>query len=148
MRVLHLIGAAGERAHTASLALPAVLEFPELRQSEDYRDDVHRVVSSLSEFDRSEIVAIDNGTVVGGAVIVLDDDQHVGPCLSLQWQYVLPAYRAKRLGHHFVRELLRQAGWAGIRNVSYTHRVGVGKYTLTYREVKHGQEGKGSRRQD
>ena len=148
MRLLHLIGAAGERAHTASLALPAVLEFPELRQSEDYRDDVHRVVSSLSEFDRSEIVAIDNGTVVGGAVIVLDDDQHVGPCLSLQWQYVLPAYRSKRLGHHFVRELLRQAGWAGIRNVCYTHRVGAGKYTLTYREVKHGQEGKGSRRQD
>ena len=140
MRVLHLIGAAGERAHTASLAMPAVLEFPELRQSEDYRDDVHRVVSSLSEFDRSEIVAIDNGKVVGGAVIVLDDDQHVGPCLSLQWQYVLPAYRSKQLGRLFVRELLRQAGWAGIRNVCYTHRVGAGKYTLTYREVKHGQK--------
>lgn len=147
MRVLHLNGAAGERAHTAPLALPAVLEFPELRQSEDYRDDVHRVVSSLSEFDRSEIVAIDDGKVVGGAVIVLDDDQHVGPCLSLQWQYVLPAYRAKRLGHHFVRELLRQAGWAGIRNVCYTHRVGVGKYTLTYREVERGEEGKKTRRQ-
>ena len=148
MRILTLLGAAGQQAHTAPLALPAVLEFPELRQSPDYRDDVHRVVSSLSEFDRTEIVCICDGKVVGGAVIVLDDDQHVGPCLSLQWQYVLPAYRNKRLGRFFVRELLRQAGWAGIRNVCYTHRVGAGKYTLTYREVKHGQEGEETRRQD
>jgi len=138
----------GELGRVAVLALPAVLEFPELRQSKDYREDVHRVVTSLSEFDRTEIVCTDNGVVVGGAVIVLDDDQHVGPCLSLQWQYVLPAYRNKRLGRYFVRELLRQAGWAGIKNVCYTHRTGVGKYTLTYREVRHGQEGKETGRQD
>ncbi|ARB30307.1 hypothetical protein HOS87_gp28 [Pseudomonas phage phiNV3] len=136
MRVLHLVGAAGERAHTASLALPAVLEFPELRQSEDYRDDVHRVVSSLSEFDRSEIVAIDDGKVVGGAVIVLDDDQHVGVCLSLQWQYVLPAYRHLHMGRHFIRELKRQAQWAGIKNISYSHRTGIGRYEVVYREVR------------
>lgn len=147
MRVLHLIGAAGERAHTASLALPAVLEFPELRQSKDYREDVHRVVSSLSEFDRSEVVIIDDGKVVGGAVIVHDDDQHVGPCLTLQWQYVLPEYRKRNVGRLFVRELLRQAGWAGIRNVCYTHRIGVGRYTVTYREVKNGQEGQKVSRQ-
>jgi GNAT superfamily N-acetyltransferase len=147
MRTLILNGSAGERAHTAVLAVPAVLEFPELRQSQDYRDDVHRVVSSLSEFDRVEIVCIDDGKVIGGAVIVLDDDQHVGHCLSLQWQYVLPEYRCKRIGHLFVRELLRQAGWAGIKNVCYTHRVGVGKYTLTYREVKSGQESQGHHRQ-
>lgn len=139
MRILVLNGCAGEQAATSVLALPAVLEFPELRQSKDYRDDVHRVVSSLSEFDRTEIVAIDSETVVGGAVIVLDDDQHVGACLSLQWQYVLPEYRSKQLGRLFVRELLRQAGWAGIKNVCYTHRIGVGKYTLTYREVQRGQ---------
>lgn len=140
MRIVFLNGCAGEQASTSVLALPAVLEFPELRQSKDYRDDVHRVVSSLSEFDRTEILCIDGTTVVGGAVIVLDDDQHVGPCLSLQWQYVLPAYRSKQLGRLFVRELLRQAGWAGIKNVCYTHRKGVGKYTLTYREVQRGQE--------
>ena len=85
-----LNGAAGELARVAVLALPAVLEFPELRQSEDYREDVHRVVTSLSEFDRFEIVTTIDQRVVGGAVIVLDDDQHVGPCLSLQWAYVLP----------------------------------------------------------
>lgn len=142
MRVLYLNGLAGEAAHTRSLALPAVLEFPELRQHTDYREDVHRVVSSLSEFDRTEVVAIDDGKVVGGAVIVLEFDQHVGPCMSLQWQYVLPEYRCKRLGVLFVRELLRQAGWAGIRNVCYTHRVGRGQYTVTYREVTHGQKSK------
>lgn len=142
MKTHVLSGCAGVQAATAVLALPAVLEFPELRQSKDYRDDVHRVVSSLSEHDRTEIVCIDDGIVVGGAVIVLDDDQHVGPCLSLQWQYVLPAYRSKQLGRIFVRELLRQAGWAGIRNVCYTHRKGKGKYTVTYQEVGHGQDRK------
>lgn len=148
MRIVILNGCAGEQASTSVLALPAVLEFPELRQSKDYRDDVHRVVSSLSEFDRTEILCIDGTTVVGGAVIVLDDDQHVGPCLTLQWQYVLPAYRSKQLGRLFVRELLRQAGWAGIRNVCYSHRKGVGKYTVTYREVKpNGQEGQEAGRQ-
>ena len=148
MKILLLNGSAGVQAATAVLALPAVLEFPELRQSEDYRDDVHRVVSSLSEHDRFEIVATCDDKVVGGAVIVVDDDQHVGVCLSLQWQYVLPEYRSKQLGRYFIRQLLRQAGWAGIKNVCYTHRTGLGKYTLTYREVQHGQEGKGLGRQD
>lgn len=138
---------AGDRSVLAVLALPSILEFPELRQSTDYREDILRVASSLAEFDRTEIVYYDGTTIVGGATVVLDDDQHVGPCLSLQWQYVLPDYRNKGLGRHFVRELLRQAGWAGIRNVCYTHRIGLGKYTVTYREVKHGQEGKRTRRQ-
>jgi GNAT superfamily N-acetyltransferase len=135
--------AAGEASRIAVLALPSILEFPELRQSQDYREDVHRIASSLAEFDRTEIAIYDGETVVGGATVVLDDDQHVGPCLSLQWQYVLPAYRSMHLGRHFVRELLRQAGWAGIKNVSYSHRTGPGKYTITYREVSpNGQKGK------
>lgn len=135
MRIVILNGCAGKQASTSVLALPAVLEFPELRQSKDYRDDVHRVVSSLSEFDRTEILCIDGTTVVGGAVIVLDDDQHVGACLTLQWQYVLPAYRSKTLGAKFIRELKRQAQWAGIRNICYTHRTGIGRYTVVYRET-------------
>lgn len=147
MRTELRLCSAGDRSVLAVLALSSVLEFPELRQNQDYREDVLRIASSLAEFDRTEIVYYDGETIVGGATVVIDDDQHVGPCLSLQWQYILPDYRKRGLGRHFVRELLRQAGWAGIRNVCWTHRVGVGRYTVTYREVKHGQEGQKDRRQ-
>jgi GNAT superfamily N-acetyltransferase len=147
IRVENTIRYAGQSARIAVLALPSIREFKELRQNKDIREDVHRIASSLAEFDRTEIVIYDGNAVVGGATIVLDDDQHVGPCLSLQWQYVLPAYRRLHLGRHFVRELLRQAGWAGIRNVSYSHRTGEGQYTITYREVEHGQESKKDYRQ-
>lgn len=141
MRTEIRLCSAGDRSVLAVLALPSILEFRELRQSPDYREDVLRIAGSLAEYDRTEIVYYDGETVVGGATVVLDDDQHVGPCLSLQWQYILPGYRALGLGRHFVRELLRQAGWAGIRNVCWTHRKGVGRYTVTYREVKYGQKG-------
>lgn len=146
MRTELRLCAAGDRSVLAALALPSVLEFPELRQNQDYREDVLRIATSLAEHDRTEIVYYDGETIVGGATVVIDDDQHVGPCLSLQWQYILPDYRKRGLGRLFVRELLRQAGWAGIRNVCWTHRVGRGRYTVTYREVKHGQESKGHRR--
>ena len=148
MRVENRLMAAGDASRIAVLALPSILEFKELRQSQDYREDIYRIASSLAEFDRTEIAVYEGETVVGGATIVYDDDQHVGPCLSLQWQYVLHSHRHLHVGRHFIRELLRQAGWAGIRNVSYSHRTGAGQYTITYREVKpRGQKGKEDRRQ-
>lgn len=136
MRTEIRLCAAGDRSVLAVLALPSALEFPELRQNQDYREDVLRIASSLAEFDRTEIVYYDGETIVGGATIVIDDDQHVGICLTLQWQYILPGYRNKRLGVAFIRELKRQAGWAGIRNVCWTHRTGIGRYTVVYKEVR------------
>lgn len=135
MRTEIRLCAAGDRSVLAVLALPSALEFKELRQSTDYREDILRIAGSLAEFDRTEIVYYDGDKVVGGATIVLDDDQHVGVCLSLQWQYVLPAYRGKNLGAKFIRELKRQAQWAGIGNICYTHRTGIGRYEVVYRET-------------
>lgn len=140
MNLPHMVyhRSAGDYTSVYSLVRAAYLELPELNTGFQLTD-INRMVGSICENDRTELVVFDGDRAVAGCVIVAEVDQHVGPCLSLQWQYTLPAYRGQGLAARFIRELKRQAQWAGIPRIAWTHRTGVGKYSLTYKVV-HGKE--------
>lgn len=85
---------------------------------------------------------MDDGKLVACTVLVPDEDMHVGPCLTVMWNYVLPEYRGA-IGRKFIRAAFREAVFQGLPIVAYTHRQGVGQYTTIYRRVRaYGQESK------
>lgn len=103
-----------------------------------------RICRSTEELDeRIEITVRDlKGVLVGFAVIVNDEDDHVGECLGTQWHWVHPDHRGP-VGRMILRAIIRIASHSGYRTVAYTKRLGVGRYEINYKQLKenlHGQE--------
>lgn len=97
---------------------------------------VKRGQDSVSSIARYELVALVGDRVVGAMVVAEEgDDPHVGDCLSVVYNYVLPEYRSIGIGRHFFRAAIRLAESLGHHTLAYTHRVGAGKYLTTYRKV-------------
>lgn len=103
---------------------------------------VSRALIALRGLRRWEISAhLDDGTCVGGLVLAHDlDDPHVGQCVSVFAQYVLPEYRHLGLSRRFMREGIRIAREADVPVFAWTHRTGNWKYTTNYRRLH--EEGK------
>ncbi len=103
-----------------------------------------RICRSTEELDeRIEITVRDpQGKLVGFAVVVNDEDDHVGECLGTQWHWVHPDHRGP-VGRMILRAIVRLASNAGYKTVAYTKRLGVGRYEINYKQLKeniHGQE--------
>lgn len=126
--------APGDPLATEAMIEPAYAEVDEIRESGTLQEVRDRMVGSVTDQDRVEIVVRDGGAVIGYAVIAADDDLHVGRCLALQWQFVVKEHRGS-VGGIFLRALLRIARSHGYRNVAYSHRVGAGVYMIRYRRV-------------
>ena len=94
---------------------------------------VQRLLDSCEENVRVELLLVDDGISVGGAVITPDHDLHVGKCLSVQWLYVEPEYRNCGFARVVLRLLRSLATKAGYPCVAYTHRLAEGHYTIRYR---------------
>lgn len=124
-------------AEAATSFLPLVgvgiREFPEM-QGRPFKEAFVRVVRSIEANDRIELIATQYGEMIGGIVLVLDDDQHVGPCCSLQWAYV-PAGNP-RVGAALYRTARQVARKIGAPYLCYTKRVGEGEYRVIYRQLK------------
>lgn len=90
-----------------------------------------RITEGIVSNDRWEYRITVNGTTAAIACIVPDDDPHVGPCLSMQWHYVLPEYRCLKLGSEALRVLVQLAKEHAVP-YAYTRRTGAGTYTLKY----------------
>lgn len=119
--------------------IPAVYnELPEFRESGTLTQATMRMVEATEQLDRFEITVTLDGELIGFACIVEDDDLHVGRCLSLQWQYVVPEYRG-RIGPMFLRALFGIGRNRGFHVVAYSHRINQGHYAIKYRRIKHGQ---------
>ena len=88
------------------------------------------------EIDRYEVFAWDCDTVVGGVILAVDYDLHVGECLTVVFQYVHPQYRHRGISRQFLRTAMRVARELGLKTLAYTHRVGDGKYMTTYRRTR------------
>lgn len=143
MRYTKKIIAAGRQGNWRAqevLAYYAAHEFPEFvwQRSEDRV--IRSICESIRSVDRLELVAsTDSGYQVGIMVLAEDEDMHVGRCLSVQWQYVLPEYRNAGIAHRFMRTAIQLARQEGYPVLAYSHRVGPGEYSIKYRRIN-GQE--------
>lgn len=98
---------------------------------------VGSVLSRLAGIDDRFEIGVHNGEhTVGGIILAPDDDVHVGCCMSVFAQYVMPEYRNKGVSMYCMRLALRVARDAGYKVLAYTHRVGVGRYETIYRRIK------------
>lgn len=115
--------------------IPAVLRHtPEMLWHSTLDEASRRLDASCEACHRIELMAFDQGALVGFCVLVAEEDANVGPCLGVMWNFVLPEYRG-HVGRHFIRRALRIARQSGLRCIAYTHRLGEGRYEITYRRI-------------
>lgn len=132
--------AAGEETHVPSLHQRAVAEFPEFTWNGSEAAALLRTLDATRDHECIEVVAWEADVPVGMIVLVLDNDMHVGRCLSVLWNYVLPEARSYGIQRQFIREALAVARQVNAPVLAYTHRRDVGRYELKYRRV----DGKGN----
>lgn len=92
-----------------------------------------RIVQAVPRY---EIGFIHNGVPVGGVTLTVDFDPHVGECLCVMSQYVLPEYRNNAMSLRCMRECLKLTKQLGHNVLAYTHRQKDYVYTTTYKVVK------------
>lgn len=125
----------GEPTRVGDLLLGAWADTPELGWNRSYAEQLAVMQASAMEHERVELHATDGcGQLVGCCVLVLDDDLHVGLCLSIMWNFIVPEHRGT-LGRRFLRAAYCLARALGVATLAYTHRRGVGRYETTYRRV-------------
>jgi GNAT superfamily N-acetyltransferase len=96
---------------------------------------VARTLNLHQAHTRYEIYLYEADAIVGGLTLTVDDDPHVGECLSVLSQYVLPEYRNRGVSGRCLRECLRIAKDCGAKYLAYTHRKKDWVYTTTYRRI-------------
>lgn len=106
-------------------------------QSTTESEWIGRSLLMLQGLDRYEVgIFRPDGYVVGGAVIAHDPwDTHVGPCMSVFTQYVLPEYRNRGISLKLMREALRITRLSEHTTLAFTHRKGDWRYETIYRRV-------------
>lgn len=107
---------------------------PEMIWCSTVEETRQRLVTSCTEVLRVELMAFENNRPVGFCVLVADDDATVGPCLGVMWNFVLPEHRGT-VGARFLRRAVQIAKRVDLPVLAYTHRIGEGKYTVTYRRL-------------
>jgi GNAT superfamily N-acetyltransferase len=99
---------------------------------------VGRSLIALSALERFEVAAVHGSEVVGAIVLARDPwDVHVGPCMSVFAQYVLPEYRNAGVSPRMMREALRIARDSRVDVLAFTHRKAPWRYQTIYRRIKH-----------
>lgn len=91
---------------------------------------------ALSQLDRYEVFVVRDGKMVGAIVLASDPwDVHVGPCMSVFSQYVLPEYRCTGISRALMREAFKIArdNCAGV--LAYTHRKAPWRYETIYKRI-------------
>lgn len=119
-------------------------ELPELTWGGSRVECYERICRSTEELDERIEITVRNpeGALLGFAVIVNDEDDHVGECLGTQWHWVHPDHRGP-VGRMILRAIVRIASHSGYKVVAYTKRLGLGRYEINYKQLKekpNGQE--------
>lgn len=114
-------------------------ELQEFREGGTLEQVTARMLAATESLSRTELLAVVDGQLVGFACVVEDEDMHVGRCLTLQWQYVVPEHRG-RIGAEFLRWLSRFARCQGFQFIAYSHRVSARHYAIKYRRIHHGKD--------
>lgn len=132
----YMAGTGGQQALHTYLGCMAAEEFPEFRWQRTVAEQAYLIHQSIDANWRVEVVAYTDWMVpVGILILTEDDDMHVGRCLSVQWQYVLPEYRNAGIARRFMRTAIQLAQQEGYPVLAYSHRVGPGEYSIKYRRI-------------
>jgi glutamine synthetase len=95
-----------------------------------------RILDSIESEERIEITVRDpEGNLVGIAVCLGEDDDHVGVVLGVQWRFVLSEARGA-VGVAIQREIIKVARLAGVKIIAYTKRVSEGRFEINYQKLK------------
>lgn len=128
---------AGDPSFAEWVVDSAIAELPELTWHRTKAEAREGILESCAKFDRLEIVTYQDGKVIGSCILVEEDDQHIGPCIGIAWNYVLPEHRGK-VGRDYLRFAYRLTERNELPAVAYTRRTGEGSYQVNYRRVKRG----------
>lgn len=127
----------GEPTEAVAVIEAAWRECREL-QTTSLEETTERIVNSITENEREEFVCYLGDTVVAFGCLVLDDDDHVGECVGVQWSYATPEARSQSgFARRLFRGLREAARHLGLP-YAYTKRIGEGKYIIQYKETPHG----------
>ena len=96
---------------------------------------VGKSLAALTDLDRYEVGIYSGDAFIGGLVVGLDDEVHVGPCMTVFSQYVVPEHRNKGVAVLCMRTAIRLTKQEGMPYLAYTHRVGDWRYETLYRRV-------------
>lgn len=113
----------------------AVREFEEFSWARTKLEAGEQICSDMRENGRVEILAIVGNRPAGFIILCHEHDNHIGECLGVQFNYVLPEYRNLGIVRQFFRMAEAIARENGIPVMAWTHRTGVGQYTLRYRRI-------------
>jgi GNAT superfamily N-acetyltransferase len=111
----------------------------ELQQTsaKQYQD---RLAEQVFGVDRWEMIAWLDDEIVGCAIIMLEEDIHVGPCVSVVHQFVSPCARNRGFARLVIKTAKRIAQAYRIGTIAYAHRLGPWRYVTTYRNVPYVQD--------
>lgn len=125
----------GEPVQNVTLFQRAWEECEELQvQSEEVW--VGSALLSLAALERYEVGILTDAGPIGAAVLASDPwDAHVGPCMSVFAQYVLPEFRNTGASLALMRECLAIARDSHAGVLAYTHRVAPWRYQTIYRRT-------------
>jgi len=96
---------------------------------------VGSAVATAQAYDRTAVVVFQDGVLAGGVILVPDNDTHVGKCLSVHFQYVLPEYRNLGISYKLMRQAMRIAKREEYPVLAYSHRIRDWEYKTIYRRV-------------
>lgn len=93
-------------------------------------------ISSLQEHPRVFIGVLGDTELLGGLYLLREEnDPHVGACMSIAFQYVLPEYRNLGVSRRLITRALQLTRKNNCSVLAYTHRKGDWKYETVYRRV-------------
>lgn len=130
---------AGSTTYMSPFAEAVTRELPEYSWTSP-EASTERILRSVLANERIELVCKDSDTHAACAVLVAEEDDHVGPCLTVQWLYVMPAYRCTGIAKQLLVMAENLARALGLPVIAYTRRIGDVRYENVYRRVN-GQEG-------
>jgi hypothetical protein len=133
----------GEQAVFRECLAEILDAYPEFTWGSSRIEAYSRICYATESIDRCEVIARDpEGALMGFAVLVDDDDDHIGPCLGVQWRFIRPEHRGA-VGRTIQRKIIEIARSANHQFIAYTKRLGTGRYEINYTQLKeksHGQE--------
>lgn len=121
----------GTNLHLYSIAWDECIEL----QVSDKQTWFEWLVQCMYQSDRWEITVEQDGFAIGGLILSPDRDVHVGKCMAVGSQYVVPEHRNKGVSIRLMREAVRIARREGYSMLAYTHRVGDWRYKTIYRKI-------------
>lgn len=109
-------------------------ECKELQCSDKY-GWVNYTMRCIGEATRVEVCARVDTRVVGGIVLHSEFDPHVGNCMYVVFQYVLPEWRGRGISKQLLKMALEETRLQGLPVLAYTHRLRDWEYKTTYKKV-------------